>query len=199
MARFNFKRAAWAAIALLCVAALGASADEQALRYGPREFRYEGVKEKPVFGFGIELLSALVDYRDAPERVGDRLHIRFYLKQPDEVHIVVRELDYDKYYWLDKAEPRTPWKAGFDNVFDWPTNEVVRPLGLRVDELGVVARLGVDQPSAIEKVAPALFYQSQFPTRVTAYVFHFKVRESSELWWNIYPLRDATAAPPAWG
>jgi hypothetical protein len=191
MTSANRKRACWITALLLGSAILGANADE-ALKYGPRANRYEGIRAKKVAGFGVELLSALVDYRDNPQEMGDRWHIRFYLKRPDDVNIVVRELDYKKYYWMDKVQPQSPWKAGFDNVFAWPTSEVVVPLDLRMPELGVVARLGADAPGSVEEVAPVVFYQSQFPTRVTAYEFQFKVRETSELTWTIYRQKGGT-------
>lgn len=196
----NRKRAGWITALLIGSMILGASAD-QSLRYGPRANRHEGIREKRVAGFGVELLSALVDYRDNPQHTEDRWHIRFYLKQKtDEVHIVVRELDYKEYYWMDKVQPRLPWKAGFDNVFSWQTGDVVGPLGLRISELGVVARLGREEPGAVDNVAPVVFYQSQFPTRVKGYAFQFKVRETSELTWTIYRRngRESVATRKYW-
>lgn len=190
MACVSRKLVCWAAALALGSVMFSASADEE-LRYGPRTDRYEGVRAKKVAGFGVELLSARVAYRDNPEHTGERWHIRFYLKRPEDVHIVVREIDYKEYYWMDKVKPQSPWKIGFDNVFGWPTSDVVIPLGLRISELGVVARIGREKPSAVEKVTPVIFYQSQFPTRVPGYEFHFKVRETSQLTWAIYPKKNA--------
>ncbi len=51
----------------------------------------------------------------------------------------VRELDYQHYYWLDRVTPGLPWKAGFDNVFDWPTGDVLQQLTspqVRIPDLG---------------------------------------------------------------
>ena len=172
------KLAPWVAVVLFASLAPRTSAQEE-LNYGPRPYRYEGVKARPVSGFDIELLSALINYRDEAERPGDRFRIRFFLPRPEDVHIVVRELDYRQYYWLDKVRPKTPWKAGFNNEFEWPTHDVVRPLGIRRSELGVIVRLGPENPSAVEKVAPVVFYESQLPPRVSSYVFHFKLREDA--------------------
>ena len=184
--------ARWGVMVLLAGMALCASAQEE-LRYQRRADRFEGIKPKPVSGFDIELLSALVDYRDKPERLGERFHIRFFLPRSEEVYIVVRELDYRHYYWLDRVKPSTGWKAGFDNVFDWPTSDVLKPLGVQISELGVVARLKRERPSAIENVAPVMFYQSQFPTRVPGYVFHFRLREDAKIRGAIY--REAGGDP----
>jgi len=160
---------------------------QDALDYQKRANRFEGVRAKPVSGFDIELLAAQVDYLDNPDKLGERFHVRFFLKRPGEVYLVVRELDYQHYYWLDKVAPRSPWQPGFGNEFDWPTTDVVQRLGdLRISDLGVVARLGRENPSAIEEVAPALFYQSQFPDKVEGYVFRFRIREDAKLKGAIY-------------
>jgi hypothetical protein len=175
----------WTAVALVAGMALCANAQDD-LSYQRRSDRYEGTKPKPVSGFDIELLSAVVDYRDKPQQLSERFHIRFFLPRSEDVHIVVRELDYRNYYWLDRVKPRGAWKVGSDNVFDWPTSEVLRPLGMHISDLGVVARLGRERPSAIEKVAPVVFYQSQFPSRVPGYVFHFRLREDARIKGMIY-------------
>jgi hypothetical protein len=179
-------------ILLLTVEALfGASSlavtAQDALDYQKRANRFEGIRPKPVSGFDIELLAAQVDFLDNPEKLGERFHVRFFLKRPGDVYLVVRELDYQHYYWLDKVAPKSPWQPGFGNEFDWPTADVVQRLGdLRISDLGVVARLGRENPSAVEEVAPAVFYQSQFPTKVEGYVFRFRIREDAKLKGAIY-------------
>jgi hypothetical protein len=175
------------AVAALLAVTLPCARAQDALDYQKRANRFEGVRAKPVSGFDIELLAAQVDYLDNPEKLGERFHVRFFLKRPGEVYLVVRELDYQHYYWLDKVAPKSPWQPGFGNQFDWPTADVVQRLGdLRISDLGVVARLGRENPSAIEEVAPALFFQSQFPTKVEGYVFRFRIREDAKLKGAIY-------------
>jgi len=88
----------------LACASLCAQAQDNLL-YQKRTNRYEGIKPKPVSGFDIELVSARVDYSDNPERLGERFQARFFLDRPTNVYLVVRELDYRYYYWLDKVPP----------------------------------------------------------------------------------------------
>ena len=57
---------------------------------------------------------------------------------------------------------------------------------LRISDLGVVARLEREGPSAVEKVAPVVFYQTQFPSKVSGYVFHFRLREDAKVKGTIY-------------
>ncbi len=180
------KRGGWNALLLAGTLALAAvpphAAAEDALEYQRRADRYEGVRPKPVSGFDVELLAAQVDFSDDPETLGERFRVRFFLKQTADVHLVVRELDYRYYYWLDRISPKSPWQAGYGNLFEWPTAEVVRRLGdLRISDLGAVARLGRDTPSATEEVAPVLFYQSRLPSKVDGYVFRFRLRDDARI------------------
>ncbi|MEO5862612.1 MAG: hypothetical protein ABIW48_04340 [Burkholderiales bacterium] len=139
-------------------------------------------------GFDIELLSAQVDHPEAADRLGERFHARFFLERPTPVFLTVRELDYKNYYWLDNIEPRGSWQAGFNNVFDWPTKDVISQLpGLTINDLGTVARLENPQPRAIERVAPVIFYQSRYPAEIKGYRFAFKLRGDAKIKAMIYP------------
>ncbi len=158
------------------------------LQYQKRANRFEGIKPKPVSGFDVELLAAQIDHREDSPNLGERLRARFYLDRQRPVNLVVRELDYKHYYWLDRVEPRVPWRTGFDNTFEWPTGEVLKQLrGLQPYDLGVVARLDKPNPSADETVAPVVLYQSKPPPTAESYLFYFRLREESVVKAAIYP------------
>ena len=173
---------------LLCVSLCCPLGWGQDLAYQKRANRSEGIKAKPVSGFDIELLSAQVDYPEPTGKLHERFYARFFLERPAPVFLTVRELDYKHYYWLDNIEPRGNWRTGFDNVFDWPTKDVISQLpGLTINELGTVARLDSPQPRAIERVAPVIFYQSEYPAEVKGYRFAFKLRGDAKIKAMIYP------------
>jgi len=176
------------AVVLAALGSAAASHAQDELQYRKRANRFEGIKPKPVSGFDVELLAAQIDYRENASRLGERLRARFYLDRQRPVHLVVRELDYRHYYWLDRVEPRQPWRAGFDNVFEWPTGEVLKQLrGLQPHDLGVVARLDKPNPGADEAVAPVVLYQSRPPHSAASYLFYFRLREESVVKASIYP------------
>ena len=176
----------WLAL-ILCIILWSNLNWAQDLTYQKRANRSEGIKAKPVSGFDIELLSAQIDYPEHAEKPAERFYARFYLQRPTPVFLTVRELDYKHYYWLDNIEPSSNWRAGFDNVFDWPTKDVVSQLsGLTLADLGTVARLGRAQPQAIERVAPVVFYQSQYPAVVSGYRFAFKLRDDAKIKAMVY-------------
>jgi hypothetical protein len=113
---------------LLLVVWVSSTLAEMHLQYRNRGNRFEGVRPKPVSGYNIELISARADYKEEGNRMPERFKVKVYLEQPSQVHVTVRELDCKYYYWMDKVQPAEPWRPGFDNVFDWPTRDVIQQL-----------------------------------------------------------------------
>lgn len=172
---------------LLLIAHGPSSVAQRGIEYQNRGNRYEGIKPRPVSGYDIELISALVNYREETERIPQQFKIKFYLDQPSEVHITVRELDYKYYYWMDKVRPPENWRCGFDNVFEWPTEDVVQRLeGIKMYDLGIVARLGKQVPSKVEQVAPIIFYHSHYLPTIERYLFTFKTGLNARLTCYVY-------------
>ena len=165
-----------------------ASMAGQELQYQCRGNYYEGIKLKPVSGNRIELISALVDYNDNEGIVPSQIMLKFYLKEKKEVFITVRELDYKYYYWMDKIyEKRQPWQIGFNNIFSWPTQRVVKKLkDLTIKKLGAIVRVGKSRPSMVEEVAPAILYKSDLPARINGYLFTLKTIGDAHLRYSIY-------------
>jgi hypothetical protein len=161
--------------------ALGVSAAvaQQDIQYQRRGNRSEGIKPKPVSGYDVELLSALVDTQEDMSRLGAMLGFRFFLKEPASVYPLVRELEYKHYYVLDNVQPGTAWQVGYGNVFEWPTQVVLGRLSaFKPSDLGIVVRLGRATSSVDENVAPVVFYQSSaLPPRVQGYLFTFSLRD----------------------
>src|SRR5690606_2209011 len=90
----------------------------------------EGVKPKPVAGGAVELISVLADYQEPVSSGGlpASAKLRCYLDGSHEVFLIVRELDYRTYYWLDHVQPARPWQKGFQNIFAWPSGPVLQQL-----------------------------------------------------------------------
>ena len=99
------------------------------MEYRDRGDRYEGVKQRPVSGYDIEVISVLIDHKETATQLPDWFKLKFFLEQSYDVYITVRELDYKYYYWMDKVRPPKPWQQGFSNDFSWPTREVIKQLG----------------------------------------------------------------------
>jgi hypothetical protein len=164
------------------------------LQYQSRGNRYEGIKPRPVAGYDIELISARADYKEEAQRLPDRLKVKFYLEQLAEVHLIVRELDYKYYYWLDNVRPSTPWRPGFNNGFEWPTRDVIQHLdGIDMYDLAIVARLEKPGPSQVEHVAPVVFYHSNLPEAIQGYLFTFRTNSDARLTCSVY--REGVAQP----
>lgn len=167
------------------------------LEYQDRGGRYaEGVKPAPVSGYDIELISVLVDYKEAIDRLPDQLRVQFYLPDQKHVGLIVREQDFRFYYWLDKVKPPSKaWRAGSQNEFTWPTGTVLRRLDEKMDmyELGVLIRLGKTMPASVEDVAPAILYNTKPPDSIRGYLFTMKTNGDARLSCSVY--REGRTVP----
>ncbi len=169
------------------------------IKYQPRGDHWEGTLAENVSGFEVELLSATVDYVEAPAPVAETFRLRFFLEKSHQTpHVVVRELSNRKYYWLDKVQPTLPWKAGFSNEYAWSTAPVIRPLGdLDISQLGVVVRLDGPTAKPVELIAPAVLFQSRAAEAVTGYRFVFKlVKGGNDLEAKVFA--DPDVQHPVW-
>ena len=152
--------------------------------------RKEGLKPKNISGYDIELISVLA-YREKAPSVPDRLKVAFYLPGTARPHITVRELNFEKAYWLDEVKRETPWSKGV-NEYSWPTDAVIRPGKINVSRLGVLVRLDRNNVSNNETVAPALFYHSNKPQGVSEYRFTFRAADNATiLYYKIYQGKEA--------
>ena len=167
--------------------------------YRDRGDRFEGVRALPVSGYTIELLAAQATYQDPlpAAALPPVYRLRFFLERPAAAHVVVREVDNRYSYWLDKLRPSTPWRQGFDNQFAWSTKDVVARLsGLKLYDLGVVVRVGSENPSDLETVAPAVLYHSVLPRSIGGYEFAFKTNVTARLELSVEHSDGSAAEPP---
>jgi hypothetical protein len=142
--------------------------------YQQREDRFEGVKRELAAGYDIELLSAVADYREQRQGLGERAEIRFAIPADSSLgSVTVRELHTRYHYWLDRVEPRSGWQSGRENTFAWRTRDVLQQLiGLTsIYDLGVVVRLNDAQPRPVERVSPAILSYGGRPSAVGRFAF----------------------------
>lgn len=159
--------------------------------YQNRGDRWEGIAPRPVSGLDIELLSALVDYRENKQSTPSWCQLQFYLPHTREIDLRVQELRPKKFYKMDKVIPKSHWKQGL-NHYKWPFTDVLEPLGLKIPKLGVLARFKTPAYTDTEHVVPVIFYHSTPPSRIEGYLFAFKVGGSAELKYAIYQGKNDT-------
>jgi hypothetical protein len=164
------------------------------LHYQDRDDRYEGIRPEAKSGRDLELISVRVDYREDTKGMPQRLKLKFFLPETRDVYLTVRELEYDHYYWMDKVKPHAPWRAGFYNLFEWSTTDVLQRLtGLEVYELGVVAILGTEEQTGQDRIAPVILYHRNPPRRIGAYLFTAKTNTPATLTCSVYPAGEPSA------
>jgi hypothetical protein len=175
-------------VALLLAALPLLAQYEPELQYQKRGNRHEGLKPKPVSGYDIELLSALIDYRETSSSWPQTVRLKFYLPAAEPVFVTVRQpRPKTNYYWLDKVVPPAPWRPRTFNEFSWPTEPVLRRLtSVTLDDLGAVVRLGQADPGRNEIIAPAVLFHTKPPTAADGYRFTFKTNGTAQVTCRIY-------------
>ena len=168
---------------------------QSGIEYQDRGNRHEGVRSRPVSGYEIELLSALVDYQEPASPLPDTLKLRFFLSGESVVHLVVRELELTHYYWLDQVKSSQPWGRGYANEFSWSTDVVLKKLSptMTMSELGALARLGRPEPSADERVAPLILYHTRLPKTIQRYLFALKTSTDARVVHTVF--REGATSP----
>jgi hypothetical protein len=166
----------------MCSSAQIAGVSQQLnLRYQDRGDRYEGIKGTPVSD-RVELISAVVDYKEDITEMPDQFKLKFYLKERTPVFITVREIDNRRNYWLDRVNPNTGWRVGAINEFQWPTAEVIKPLGdIRLYALGAVVQLDDNEALMDIRVAPAILYHTRPPAEASGYLFTFRIGRKADV------------------
>jgi hypothetical protein len=130
----------------------------------------------------VELISVMADYNEEVGQIPDYFKLKFYLAERSPVYVRVRELDNRYNYWMDRLRPASGWHQGFNNEFQWPTQEVISRLkNLRLSDLGAVAQLDGDEPSLDVRVAPVILFHSQLPRNIGGYSFTFKISRRADV------------------
>lgn len=155
------------------------------LEYQRRGEYWEGIQPRPVSGFDIELLSASVDYSEPQSDFPTTNKLLLYLTTPAQIDLTVRELSPKQYYLMNRVKEEETWQQGF-NSYQWSTETVLKPLNLRIEQLGIIARINRSGNQQAESVAPVIFYHSQYPIKINGYRFAFKVGSSAHLNYAIY-------------
>jgi len=162
------------------------------LAYQLRKDHWEGIQPRPVSGsLGIELLSAVVDYTEPQTSFPATNKILFYLSNPAQIDLTVRELSPKKYYLLNRVKEKETWRQGF-NPYQWSAETVLKPLNLKINDLGAVARVNRLENHQGEQVAPVVLYHSTYPSKITGYRFTFKVGSDANLGYVIYSDNNST-------
>jgi hypothetical protein len=157
------------------------SVPQSDLKYQDRGDRHEGIDKGFPVSDKVELISATVNYNETLNQIPDEYKLKFYLSQKVPVFVRVREIDNKFNYWMDQLKPRNGWRQGFDNDFQWSTQDVIKRKQIKLDELGAVAQLGSGDSSLDMKVAPVLLFSSRLPNKIDGYSFIFKVSHKADV------------------
>ncbi len=170
---------AYSALLLAGLSLAGLLQSQANLTYQNRGRYFEGLRTAPSTGPSLDLIAALVDYREPYTNLPPKFQALFYLPKPGPVFVTIREVEARYFYWLDKVQQESGWQTGKRNGFEWPTGTVIQSLNwkgspLALDDLGATARLGSSTPGKVEEVLPVALYHSIPPRSVEGYCFIFR-------------------------
>ena len=167
------------------------------LTYQNRGRFSEGIRTAPSTGPSLDLIAALIDYREPCPSLPSTFRALFFLPESGPVYLTIREMENRYFYWLDKVQPESAWQVGKSNRFDWLTTTVIRNLTFResplaLDDLGAIARLGNQTPSKAERVVPVALYHSRPPQSVPGYRFVFQPGARMRLQFELFAREKQT-------
>jgi hypothetical protein len=186
-----------AGVALLAVLAFlpwpAAATDD--LRYSNRGNRYEGSRELPIAGApALEVLSFLRGSRSISPGANGQITLSFYLPAGAIVNIESRELVADRFYEMRPV--RTKWDPGWNLFTPWSARDVLQPLGVRLDNLGVLASSpATTVTTVLKELVPIVPTGSASPDSRGTYYFFFRTRDDlRKADWSV---RAASGSPDA--
>lgn len=140
------------------------------------ERRLEGTKAVPSASLDLQLVSFGARAPDAKPlpRQGD-LNVGFFVWSEDPIFIVASEVVPLRNYFMRPV--RTRWPMGWQVFGSWPQADVLQPLGIDPNVLGVVARLREDRDGA-RFVSPVLVFARDPPRQIGAYRLILRSRET---------------------
>lgn len=146
----------------------------QDVTYHLRSNRYEGLRDLQYAGEANLRLLSFIAYRE-PANLANKpvLKVRFFLPRPGSAFITAVELRRQGRSHYQMRSARTDWNAGWQEFSPWPTADVLAPLQISPDNLGVVARLDSEHEEGSGLIAPVLVYAETYPPVATRYVAQF--------------------------
>lgn len=126
------------------------------LRYSKRGNRCEGTRELPISSApSLEVLSFSRGSRSILPAANGEITLSFYLPAgaASSAGIEARELVADRLY--EMRPTRTSWPPGWNSFAPWPARDVLQPLGVRLDNLGVLASSPAGTLAELVAVVPA--------------------------------------------
>ncbi len=143
--------------------------------YKNRGNREEGRRPIGVGAQDLQLLSFVSYIEKVDLDTNVNLKIRFYTTAESQVYISAKELQGHEFYEMKPLQHN--WSPGWQEFQPWPTDEVLRPLGLKPNHLGFVARLNQDRSGSGE-IVPLLVYHHELPPVIENYSVYLLAQEA---------------------
>lgn len=140
--------------------------------------RFEGQQAIPYGAPDIELISFMGYRENFEEDKSYNLKVGFYFPytERDSLYIVARELEKTKKFYFMRPVKKTWLQDQWQQFSQWPTKDVIEPLKIRVNRVGLVGRLNRENEGS-GKIVPLHLFYSDLPDSIISYTLHFKPKE----------------------
>lgn len=140
--------------------------------------RFEGQQAIPYGAPDLELISFMGYRENLEEDKRYNLKVGFYFPytEKDSLYIVARELEKTKKFYFMRPMKKTWLKDKWQQFSQWPTKDVIEPLKIRVNRIGLVGRLNLEKEGS-GKIVPLHLFYSDLPDSIISYTLHFKPKE----------------------
>lgn len=160
----------------------------QKFDYKLRNNRYEGVKSVDVSAPDLELLSFVAYREEIPPGSDVNLTVKFFMSSDTTLYITAKELIPKRYYLMKPLIKN--WEKGWQQFSPWPTSEVIIPLNINLEQLGVVGRLFSERIGS-GHIAPLVIFHSEFKSPIEKYHLYLISKETlSRLNYYLYRTDD---------
>jgi hypothetical protein len=162
------QRSFCALLALAVFVPASTSAVDDDYNYRQHGNRMEGLRRIPTSGSDVDLLSFIACRERISTQGGANLRIGFYVPSAGAVHLIATEIGRHGPSHYQMRPLQKTWDAGWQEFGPWPTTDVLVPLGIPLESIGVVARVGTESEGS-GAITPVALYANSRPTDCATY------------------------------
>lgn len=139
--------------------------------YSQRKGRKEGLRKVPTDAYDLDLISFIVYRENFSLQSTKQLRIKFFLKNQDNVHITAVNLEGKGRSNYQMKPLLTSYNSGWQEFNSWPIDDVIKPLGINPNSIGVIAKKSFDRPGSCT-IIPVILYEDYYPEQPDNYTIH---------------------------
>lgn len=140
-------------------------------KYSERKGRMEGLRKVPTDAFDLDLISFIAYRENFSLQSTKHLNIKFFLENNDNVYITAVNLTGEGRSNYQMKPLKTYYNSGWQEFNSWPIGDVIKPLGINPNNIGIIAKKSFDRPGS-GIIVPIILYENNYPEQQDKYTIH---------------------------